>query len=121
VPRVHRGRIPEDGFVFVVATNPHERELSAVSQSSSLDHLVQRRREAGRPLWAPAVSVPFDRIQQLIWLGSQRLARMGQLGRSGHVRYRWVVSTGRDADSLFQSTMTRIADIGQLATGCGGR
>jgi len=54
VPRVHRGRIPEDGFVFVVATNPHERELSAVSQSSSLDHLVVsgasnfRRREAGR-------------------------------------------------------------------------
>ena len=77
MPRVHRGRIPEDGFVFVVATNPHERELSADSQSSSLDHLVVSGTSnfsgAGRPsapLWAPAVSVPFE-IQQLIWLGSE--------------------------------------------------
>jgi hypothetical protein len=56
VPRVHRGRIPEDGFVLVVATNPRERELSAALQSSSLDHLVisggeqiRRRKEAVRP------------------------------------------------------------------------
>jgi hypothetical protein len=80
VPRVHRGRIPEDGFVTVVATNPHERELSADSQSFSSIILSSRGRatsaaQGGRPppFWAPAVSVPFE-IQHLIWLGSQRLA-----------------------------------------------
>ncbi len=63
MPRVHRGRIPEDGFVTVVATNPHERELSAdftiVFARSSCrlgGEQLQRRREAVRPLWAPAVS-----------------------------------------------------------------
>ena len=67
MPRVHRGRISEDGFVFVVATNPHERELSAVSQSSSLDHLVvsgaSNFSSAGRPS-APFGSRPlvFDLV-----------------------------------------------------------